>query len=71
MTLTSSGPVCDVCGRYILLEPVHEFTANVTTAALHSHGDCKRLVEAASDWRELPEGPLKRAYQEANKGAKE
>ncbi len=70
--ITSSGAVCDVCGQYILpLDPeerVHSFTVTGITRTLHCGNRCKQaLLDAGSDWTKLPDGPLRTAFEEAEK----
>ncbi|MEK9207944.1 MAG: hypothetical protein AAB922_05650 [Patescibacteria group bacterium] len=70
MSITQHGPVCDVCGEYILLDPhLERFSVNGIERELHSHTRCRPAVEtmsAAQDYRLLPPGPLRRAYEEAD-----
>lgn len=67
MTITSSGAKCDVCGNYILglfkEDLVYMFTVNMINQKLHSCIDCKKILEQiGTDWKKLPEGPLKKAF---------
>lgn len=68
MTITSSGIICDVCGKYILLEKYYVFTIKGIDRAFHCHesGDCKdSLLKAseAGDWHLLPvESPIRKAF---------
>ncbi len=67
---------CAVCGQSFLKEVI--FGKNVRTfsvggldAILYAHDpDCVNIVkeinEMGGDWRKLPPGPLRKAYQEAN-----
>jgi len=70
MTITSSGPICDVCAKYILPpfdDSVNPFEVGGIDQVLHCHDRCKAVVEEMSekqDWRILPEGPLRRCYEE-------
>ena len=71
MTITSSGPKCDVCGHFILpIDPeerVHTFSIQGIEQDLHCDNACKeKLLAAAADWTLLPEGPLRKAFEEAN-----
>ena len=69
MTITSSGIMCDVCGKYILLEEYHGFTLRGFDEQFHCHssGDCKDLLFKANtdkDWKILPiESPIRKAYE--------
>ena len=71
MTITSSGALCDVCGNYILpLDPeerVHPFSIKgVKPDPLHCCNACKAILEGAGgDWGKLPDGPLRKLFQEA------
>lgn len=68
MTLTSSGPKCDVCGGFIILDKsINPFSVSGIGQTLHCHDRCKLEVMKAylkSDWKILPEGPLKKAFQD-------
>ena len=66
--ITSSGAKCDVCGCYILpLNPkelVHTFKVKGIDKDLHCDNSCKqKIIECKSDWKKLPEGPLKKVFQ--------
>ena len=68
--LTSSGPHCDVCGKYILPiinEKVEWFKVTGVAQMLCCHDDCRKILERAAkekDWKLLPEGPLRKVFQE-------
>ncbi len=66
MTITSSGPVCDVCGDYILLDKsTNQFTIRGIAQKLHCHDKCKvALKTAGTDWKLLPEGPLRKVFED-------
>lgn len=70
--ITSSGPLCDVCGSYILpLDPeerVNTFTVKqIPGMELHCHNRCKEVVlKGAGDWKKLPPGPLRTVYENAD-----
>jgi len=67
MTITSSGPVCDICEKYILLEPMQNFKIQGIDSMLQCHDGCKPiLVESMDkkDWKILPNGPLYRAFED-------
>ena len=67
MGLTSSGPICDVCGKYILLDTLHEFKVTGIKGTLICHTECKTaLVDCQGDWRKLPEGRLRQAFEDAD-----
>lgn len=69
MTITSSGPKCDICGDFILpgmSESVNPFKCKGIKHMLHCHDDCKpKVVKAleAKDWKMLPKGPLRTAFE--------
>ena len=68
--ITSSGAKCDVCGKYILpLDPeerVHHFGVKGIDKTLCCDNACKKILkQIGSDWKKLPNGPLKKAFQEA------
>ncbi len=70
MTITSSGPVCDVCNKYILLEALQNFNINGIDQVMQCHVSCKPILQEAmkkKDWRVLPEGPIRRAFAEHEK----
>lgn len=65
--ITSSGPQCDVCGKYILpvdpAEMVNVFTVPAFTNELHACNTCKTAWPTfGGKWTNLPDGPLRRAY---------
>ena len=67
MTITSSGVICDVCGKYILgLIPedmIYPFRCKGIIQQLHSCYKCKKiLLEIGTDWTKLPDGPLRKAF---------
>ena len=68
MTITSSGLSCDVCGKYILLDEYEEFSVSVIDQRLHCHAStCKQIViDAGTDWHNLPAGPLRAAFESAS-----
>ena len=65
MSITQAGPQCDVCGNYIFPgDHMNWFTVEGIKESLHSHDKCKAEVLAAmSDWKALPEGPLRRVFE--------
>ena len=71
MGLISSGPVCDVCGNYILdpEDRINFFRVKGIKHELICDNKCKGLaVKAGNDWTKLPDGPLRKAFVEALKG---
>ena len=68
MGITSSGPICDVCGEYILLDPAMEqFKVTGIEGVLICHTKCKQtLIDCGSDWRKLPDGRLRKAFEDAD-----
>ena len=67
MTLTQAGFRCDVCGHFILLDPEYEnFSVKGVEGMLQCHIKCKQtLIDCGKDWQKLPEGPLRKAFEEA------
>jgi len=69
--ITSSGAICDVCGKYILpLDPeerVHSFNVKGIKQTLHCDNKCKELLlSIGKEWQLLPkDGPLYKAFEEA------
>jgi len=74
--ITNSGALCDVCGKYILPfdpdETVNFFSvAQIPNTELCCHNVCRTAVETCGgDWEKLPPGPLRKAYEEADKKRK-
>ena len=68
MTITSSGAKCDVCGNFILpglSESVNLFGVKGIEQTLHCGDDCKKIIiEANGDWHKLPDGPLRKAFED-------
>jgi len=70
--ITSSGPICDVCGNYILpVDPnelVNCFEVKGIKETLHCDNKCKQLLLSINnDWTKLPkEGRLYKAFEEVN-----
>lgn len=68
---TKSGAMCDVCGKYILpLDPderVNVFSVpQIPGKELHCDNACKQaIMNCGGDWRNLPNGPLRKAYEAA------
>jgi hypothetical protein len=66
MSITSSGPKCDVCGNYILNpeDRVNFFRIEGIEEELICDNKCKEDVLRAEDnWRKLPKGPLRQAFE--------
>ena len=62
--ITQHGPMCDVCGDYILLDKsINPFNCKGIKQTLLAHDKCKPKVEAATKWEQLPEGPLRRVFE--------
>jgi len=69
MTITSSGVICDVCGKYILPldenERVNFFSVKGIEEKLCCDNACKEILKSCGkDWKKLPDGRLKKAFQE-------
>lgn len=65
--ITQSGPQCDVCGKFILLDrSINPFTIPGISGTLLAHDKCKVFVEGKRDWRQLPDGPLRKVFEEAH-----
>ena len=71
--ITSSGAVCDVCGHYFLplpddlarhriYEQVNFFNVIGVEQELCAHNRCRDLLRTIKRWEDLPDGPLKTAY---------
>ena len=67
--------MCDVCGSYILpLDPnelVNFFgVEQLPGQKLCCHNKCKDAVLACGgEWQKLPDGPLRKCYEEAAKNS--
>lgn len=62
-----------MCGNYILPldsdERVHEFRIPGIKQTLHCDNKCKALLLAiGSDWKQLPAGPLRKVFEDQEKG---
>lgn len=56
---------CAVCGRPFLLEPATEFSCQGIEERMFCHDPCRKMIEdCAGDWHGLPEGPLRKAFEE-------
>ena len=68
MSISEHGPVCDICGKYILLDrSINPFRVTGVEQELHCHDKCRLLIEAGCKANELPEGPLRTAFAVACK----
>jgi hypothetical protein len=66
MVITSSGVICDVCGKYILLEDYNTFTLKGLDNKFqcHAQGDCKDTLMSAKSYKQLPpESPIRKAFE--------
>lgn len=68
--ITSSGAMCDICGKYILdifddTERVNMFSVKGVEGDLCCHNECKKLVlKIGTDWKKLPQdGALYKAFK--------
>lgn len=62
---------CQVCGKPFIVDIVlgkSVMTGRVAgmNCDVAVHGDCAKLLEG-KPWEELPDGPIRRAFEEANK----
>lgn len=73
--LTQCGPKCDVCNNYILPganESINPFKMKCIEQELHCCDKCKNFVLIASeknDWKFLPQGPLRKVFEDYIKQA--
>lgn len=73
MSITSCGLSCDIGGEYLIAEvfmgtPVRGFSVEGIRRTLHVCDQHEPILRAASKtgrWEELPDGPLKRAFVNA------
>ena len=73
MSITQSGPVCDVCDKHIFLGFINQFTVTGLYKSLVCCDACKEKVlemSRSKDWRVLPEGGLRRFYAEMSEQGK-
>lgn len=77
MTITKAGARCDVCGNFILPiredEMVNPFTMSGIQGTLHCDNACKELLQSLTkneDWVKLPEGPIRKLFEEQYGGPK-
>lgn len=63
--ITSSGMRCDVCGIFnVDYEPWRSFSVPIAIGSLHCCQKCEAILPEMKRWEDLPDGPLKRLYQE-------
>ena len=69
--MTSSGAICDICGRYILPitgdERINFFKLKGLDKELTCDNECKLILDKAiekRDWTILPEGPLREVFEQ-------
>jgi len=69
MTITSSGPRCDVCGKYILPlgDTMDCFSLSGWSGTeMHCHSKCRPLIEGEFIVTDLPEcSPIRIAWENA------
>lgn len=74
MTITSSGPRCDVCGSHIFpWDEIFGFKMQGIERELDAHGKCRQPVLDACEKQDvalLPDGPLRRAFESAKQQEK-
>lgn len=63
---------CAICGQNFLLEILMGRTVKTlhldgVDSELFMHADCAKNIKDGMDWHDLPDGPLKSAYEKANK----
>lgn len=64
--ITQAGPRCDVCGEYILLDKsCNPFSLKGIKQTIHCHDKCRIFIEGQTDWKQLPQGPLRTVFEEA------
>lgn len=65
--ITQSGPICDVCGLYIISgKSINPFSMQGIEGTLCCHDGCKPKVLAAMDakrWQLLPSGPIRSLFE--------
>ena len=65
--------MCDVCGSYMVTqmlmnEPCENFRIKGIDTLLHCEDKCKEvLIACGNDWKKLPEGPIRRTFEDADK----
>jgi hypothetical protein len=67
--LTQCGPICDVCGKYILSGDLNPFGMTGIKGTLMCHDLCKNdILSAGESWQKLPSGPLRKAFEDQISG---
>lgn len=64
--ITSSGLICDVCGKYIFPLFHTEESFNISGNDFSAHSECIPIVKkmvAVKDFKILPMGPLRSMYE--------
>jgi hypothetical protein len=62
--ITTSGPICDVCGTYIIFDKsINPFKITGIESTLCCHDKCRTFIEDNLDWRKLPNGPLRKTFE--------
>lgn len=75
MTVTSSGIKCDVCGTFILGltedDVAYPFSLACIVQQMHACNKCIEIIKTLDkkqggdgDWKKLPEGPLRKFFEE-------
>lgn len=65
-----SNFTCAICGKFFIVEwitngTVKPFRVDGCEQQLYAHNECfEQFGDKDIDWRTLPEGPLKKAFQE-------
>ena len=76
MTVTSSGIKCDVCDNFILGltgdDLAYPFKLTVMVNELHACKDCIKIIKKldgsdVGSWKQLPQGNLRRFFEEKEK----
>jgi len=62
--ITSSGPKCDICGKYIIFDKsINPFSISCIEGTLCCHDKCKEVLQSCGkDWQKLPDGPLRQVF---------
>lgn len=65
--------MCDVCGSYcvtemLLGEGIESFSIKGISNTMHCDEKCKELLIACgNDWKKLPDGPIRKFFDEQDK----
>ncbi len=69
MSITSSGPYCDVCGKLIMpWDTMQVFKIHGCESMLHADAECEnklRVILPQKDWKLLPAGPMRKIFEDA------